>query len=215
MPTTTQILDMLTAAANQAMLIAIAWHVALALILVLVVAGRHPSNGAAMSLSAALLASVAAVAFATGNPFNAIVYAMLALVAVGFAISVPRRPLRPGPDWMSALGVVMMAVGWTYPHFLDGSPALYLIAAPLGVVPCATLYMVVGISLVGGGLAHRGWMLTFAALALVYGVTGVAILGVYLDIGLIAGAAGLIVAAIRHRPPRARPLFPAHGAPAR
>jgi len=207
MPTTTQILDDLTAAANQAIPIAIAWHVVLALILLTVVLGRRPAIGSAMMLSAALLLSVAVIAYTTDNPFNAILFALLAVLAAAFALTVPRRPMRTGPDWMSALGIAMMAIGWTYPHFLDGNPALYLIAAPLGVVPCATLYMIVGITLVGGGLRHRAWTLALAVLTVAYGVIGVARLGVYLDIFLVAGAAGLVVAALRHRPRRARPGF--------
>lgn len=33
----------------------------------------------------------------------------------------------------------MLAIGWIYPHFLDGPAVDYLHAAPVGLVPCPTL----------------------------------------------------------------------------
>lgn len=198
MPTTTGILEMLTLAANEAMGVAILWHILLAAIAIALAAGWRPSIAAAMALPASMFASVAAVALATGNPFNAILYGVLALVvAFVFGIRGSRRPVTRGPAWMTVLGVALIAVGWIYPHFLERGFGWYLIAAPVGVVPCPTLYAVVGFTLLAGGFEHRGWMLTLAAIALVYAVTGVWLLRVYLDVGLFAGAAALAVAAFR------------------
>lgn len=204
MPTTNEILAMLTLAANQAAAVAIAWHAILLAIVVAILTGWRPFVGTAVGIGGAMLASVSAVAFATGNPFNAVLYGALAILAIVAAARAPDHPVRRGPPWMIALGSALIAVGWIYPHFLDAPAVMYVIAAPVGVLPCPTLYVISGFTLLGGGLQHRAWTLTFAALTFVYGVTGVATLGVYLDVGLIAAAAGLAVAAMALRRSRIR-----------
>jgi hypothetical protein len=90
--------------------------------------------------------------------------------------------------WTTA-GVRSAGFGWTYPHFLEASSwTSYLYAAPLGLVPCPTLSLLVGVSLIVGSLDSKAWANTVAAAALVYGVIGVFALGVAIDAVLLAGA---------------------------
>lgn len=141
------------------------------------------------------LLSAAIVAFAHGNPFNGGVLGALALTLAFWAVRLDRAPARRSP-LLAPLGVGMIAFGLLYPHFLDGPAVLYVVAAPTGVIPCPTLSLVIGFTLVGGGLQSRAWSGTLAAAGLFYGVFGVFRLGVRLDVGLIAGAAVLLLAVV-------------------
>ena len=86
-------------------------------------------------------------------------------------------------------GLVLVGFGWTYPHFVEvHSWTSYLYAAPLGLIPCPTLSMLVGVSLIVGSLEAKAWAITVAAAALVYGVIGVFTLGVAIDAVLLAVA---------------------------
>ena len=96
-------------------------------------------------------------------------------------------------------GAAMIAFAWTYPHFLAGSSTWYLVAAPLGLVPCPSLAAAIGFALLGGGLGSRASSLTLASLGLFYGLFGVLRLGVLLDVGLVLGAAALSFTALRSR----------------
>jgi hypothetical protein len=193
MPTTHEILDSLTLIANEATAIAIAWHVVLAFVIVALLCGWRPSQRTARVLVAVPLLSVAALAFACGNPFTGLVLGAggLALIAIGVAAR-STQVSRATPLAFGA-GCAAIGFGWLYPHFLDGGWARYLYAAPFGLVPCPTLAVACGVALLGGGLGSRAWMLTLAGLGLFYGVFGVLRLGVYLDVPLIAVAAALAV----------------------
>ncbi len=196
MPPATEILDGLSAIANQASGIAVAWHIVIAMALVALAAGWRPSQRTARLLIGMPLASVAGVAIVFDNPFNGLVFAASALALTAMAMSGDRRPVSLGSAWMRGIGVATIAFGWVYPHFLDRHAAAYLYAAPVGLVPCPTLATVVGFALLGGGLGSRVWSLTLAALGLFYGLFGVLRLSVLLDIGLIGGALALVAAVL-------------------
>jgi hypothetical protein len=145
-----------------------------------------------------LVLSVAVIAWIHRNPFNGISFTLLALVlgllARRVAAVATTRPPR-GALW---LGIAMIAFGFAYPHFLTTRSAFwYLYSAPLGLLPCPTLSFVIGVTLVAGGLGARAWSLVLAVAGLAYGLFGVARLGVWLDLGLILGAAGLLLVGLR------------------
>lgn len=195
MPTRTEILAGLTAIATRAGWLAVAWHVVIAFAVVAVVAGWRPSQRLARGLLALPLISVAALAFASGNPFNGIVCGAAAIALIALARTGSRAPVAIGPAWASIVGVALLAYAWSYPHFLAGAWTSYLYRAPVGLVPCPTLALATGGALLAGGLGARAWSLTLAACALFYGVFGVVRLGVTLDLGLVAGALALGVVA--------------------
>ncbi len=82
-----------------------------------------------------------------------------------------------------------MAFGWAYPHFLiTDTWTAYAYASPFGLLPCPTLSVVIGITLIFGGLHSRGWSVPLFGAAILYGWIGIFRLSVSLDIGLFAGA---------------------------
>jgi hypothetical protein len=198
MPSREQILHELTGIASRYTGVAIAWHVMLGAILVAALLGWRPSGRVAATVMLALLVCVSVLGVVAGNRFNGAAFLALAL-----ALAVPgwragTAPVTPGERWAVAVGLALVAFGWIYPHFLEGSPALaYLYAAPTGLVPCPTLAVVTGASLVLGGLGSRGWMLSLAGAGLFYGLFGMLRLGVWLDVGLLVGAVALILSSLR------------------
>lgn len=214
MPSPNEILAQLTLIANRAAPVAIAWHLALLAVLIAVARGWRPPRRAARRAIAGLLASVAAFALAFGNVFNGALFALGAVALVALAGGPgARRPLARGAAWQRWVGAAMLAYGWVYPHFLEAPWPVYLYAAPVGLVPCPTLSVAIGLALLGG-LGTGGWGAALSALGLSYGIFGVARLGVVLDLGLTAGALALAASAIaslvphwlRGRPRRTHPL---------
>jgi hypothetical protein len=188
-PTPEQILAGLTAIAHDWRSIAIAWHIAIGIALIAVAAGWRPTYRAAGILTALLPASVAAFAFSYGNPFNGVVLGATAVALAVLGAGALRVPIHSVPWWTRAFGIAMVAFGWVYPHFLDGNPIEYLYAAPLGLVPCPTLAMAIGLTFLIGGGGRRASRRTLAGVGVFYGVFGVVRLGVTIDIVLFIGAA--------------------------
>lgn len=193
MPTPDQILAGLYAIANDARPIAIGWH-ALALVAAVSVAvGFRPSRrGIGVALVLPVM-SVAVLAWTYGNPFNGLMFTGLSLALGIIVLRLPVVEAERPPRWGLFLGLGMAAFGLVYPHFLDtGTWATYLYAAPTGLVPCPTLSLVIGVTLVADGLGSRAWSLALVALGMFYGLFGILRPGVYLDAGLLMGASALL-----------------------
>jgi len=203
MPGPATIVVGLRSIANGGIVVAGAWHLAVLVPCVALIRGWRPRQTLAAALLAAPVVSVALVAFRLGNPFNAILFAALALAMLALAARLPRRPVEQGGTAMTIAAGFLIAFAWAYPHFLEGrSPAVYLAAAPLGLIPCPTLALVIGLTLLAGGFGSRAWSLLLVAAGLFYGVFGVARLGVSLDVVLVAGALCLVVLLGRRRSAR-------------
>ena len=81
-----------------------------------------------------------------------------------------------------------------HPLFLEAETAAdYLYAAPLGLVPCPTLSVVVGASIIFHGMESRSWSIVLASAALFYGIFGSLYLGVTIDWALSAGGVSLLM----------------------
>ena len=66
-----------------------------------------------------------------------------------------------GRGWRRVVGTAMVAFGWVYPHFSsDPSLFAYFYGAPTGLLPCPTLSLVIGLSLLarGFGVMFRRWI---------------------------------------------------------
>jgi hypothetical protein len=198
MPSPTDILAGLTRAANQLSVVAIVWHIATFVALAALLAGFRPQRRAAALLLTLPLGSVAVVALALRNPFNAAVFAALAAALAMRARHMGSDRVASAGRWATGAGAALVAFGTVYPHFL-AAPSLwmYALAAPLGLVPCPSLAVVVGFTLLAGGFGDRIGSLLLASVALFYGVFGVARLGVRLDYALVAGALALATLALR------------------
>lgn len=198
MPTTTEILRGLTAIANDAVVAAILWHQVIAILFVWVANGWRPRRRLAIAMLAAPMVSVAAFALAYHNPFNAALFLGGAVALLLVAARGGNERVMVGPPWATALGIASIAFAWAYPHFLHTSSwVVYLYAAPVGLVPCPSLALVIGFALLAGGIDRRV-ATVLGTFGLFYGVIGVARLGVVLDVGLLAGAVGLLaIGAVR------------------
>ena len=202
MPSVEEILSKLSDVANSRKPLAVFWHVYFGAIVVALIAGKRPRKRQAGLLVALPLISVGAIAWLSGNPFNGMVFdgAGIAFALIALKLKDERVEFAPLPLLLS--GAALFAFGWIYPHFLETTSFLpYLYAAPLGLIPCATLIISIGLALILNGLGSRALSLILAGLGLFYGVTGVFQLGVRVDWVLVLGALLLLgVALFRSRP---------------
>jgi hypothetical protein len=189
MPAPELIHQVLTSLANEWRLLAFGWHVTLGLGALAVAAGWRPSQRVAAVLIATPVASVAVLAWSVGNPFNGILFGALALTMGVLARSLGPQPVSfSTPPW-EAVGALLVVFGCVYPHFLKASTWLeYLVQAPLGLVPCPTLSLAAGLTLIFGSFGSKKWALILASVGLIYGLIGALVLGVGMDAVLVAGA---------------------------
>ena len=190
------ILDQLTVIANEWRWLAAAWHIIIVAIVTFGLLQRARQRTIAMLLVLPLI-SVSAMAAWAGNPFNAIVFMVLALVLARAAMRVDDRRSARGSPLQVTAGIVVFAFGFVYPHFLITQCRVeYVYMSPFGLLPCPTLAVVTGVSLVFGVFASRRWAGTLMIALIVYGGIGAVVLGVWIDTMLIAAAAPLYQVAI-------------------
>lgn len=179
--------------ANQAAWFSNVWHVVVVVSVAALLAGFRPGRRTAAASLSVPLASVSIVAVVFENAFNGATFAVLAVVLAGLAFDASRASVALGARWAVALGGLLIAFGWVYPHFLEDGPWwAYLYRAPLGVIPCPTLSAVVGVALIANGFGVGAWRLTLAVAAAFYSVFGMLRLGVAIDAVLLVGALGLV-----------------------
>lgn len=94
---------------------------------------------------------------------------------------------------MRAAGSVILFFGIIYPHFLGPHLFIYLYAAPVGIIPCATLLMITGFSLLFLLRQSVKWMWVLLMADLFYGTFGVLRLQVYIDVILLFASSVLFV----------------------
>jgi protein-S-isoprenylcysteine O-methyltransferase Ste14 len=198
-PSTELILADLKRAANEWWLLAAAWHLYFAVITGSLIGGYRPSRKLAGVLVSLPVLSVSMASWASGNLFNGVVFALLAILLIVISVRLPGR-VRMAPLWVLAPGIALTAFGWVYPHFVEtSSPFGYLFKAPVGIVPCATLSILIGLTLVLNGLDSRAFAFTLGISGLFYGVTGIGRFRVAIDAVLLLGAILLTIRAFRRR----------------
>ncbi len=194
MPEPSAILEGLATVSNRFAVLAMGWHAVLIAVFVLLLTGWRPSRRLAAVALALPLLSVAVMAFAGGNPFNGLMFVVLAVVLGLLGAKLPRETFASAKGWALAAGAIMAAFGFFYPHFLQGySWTRYLYAAPMGLIPCPTLSVVIGLTFIGRGFGSRAYAIVLAAFGLFYGLFGVFRLGVRIDVVLFLGAAALLI----------------------
>jgi hypothetical protein len=187
-----EILAGLTSIANDWRWLAITWHIVLASALVMLFAGWRPSTRLVGYLLVAPLISVSGVAWLSGNPFNGTTFVVLAAVLAWAASRYSAASVQLAALPWVALGAALVMFGWTYPHFLTvDSWATYLYASPFGLLPCPTLSMVIGVTLLAHNLRSPVWSTALAVAGVMYGAVGVFRLGVGLDWTLLFASAAL------------------------
>jgi len=200
MPSTDVILAGLSETANTYRWAAVAWHVLLSALVVASLAGWRLSTRVIAWFAVASILSVSALSWASNLPFNGIAFAALAIVLAAAAMRTRRVAIEFDRSWRIMPGAALVILGWTYPHFLSTeSWTEYLYAAPFGLVPCATLSVVIGLTLMIRNIGTAAWSAPLAAAGVLYGVVGVFVLHVLLDVGLLSGALVLavVIASVR------------------
>jgi len=194
MPKTDEILAGLEGIVNNYSLIAIVWHVVLYAIIVALLARWLPTNKFFVLMMCLPVISVAVMAFMTGNPFNGMLFSILAVLVIIFGMRVSGQPVQTSGLVFMVIGILMIVFGLVYPHFIsEGSFVRYLYASPVGLIPCPTLSLLIGFLLLYNGFGSQSVTLTFVIFGLFYGIFGVLKLGVYLDIFLVFGSVSLLV----------------------
>lgn len=187
MPTPEQITESLTTIANHSTPLAFAWHLAFATAILFVAAGWRPGRQTAALLLTLPCWSVAAVAWHYGNPFNFAMVGTVGLALTMIAMRLSRQEPTRASHFNQFAGVALIAFGLVYPHFLHAASWLaYAYESPFGLIPCPTLAVIAGTSLLANGFGRRAWMLCIALAAGFYGAFGVAVLGVEIDAALLA-----------------------------
>jgi hypothetical protein len=188
MPSSDVILDQLTVIANEWRWLAAVWHAAIMAILVHAFL-RRPSQRKVGMLLAVPMLSVGVMAVWVSNPFNAIAFMLLALSLAVVATHLDSRSCALGSRFQAGAGLLLFAFGFLYPHFLAKEVwTAFVYMSPFGLLPCPTLAVVTGISLIFGSFGSRRWSATLMPALVVYGGIGVVVLGVWMDVVLIAGA---------------------------
>jgi hypothetical protein len=193
MPKTQEILTGLNAIANEYSLFAILWHVIFYILIISLVARWVPSNRLFGTLICIPLFSVAVFAWLTGNPFNGTLFSIITILTLVFGLKAAQQPVSCSQLPFMIIGVIMIVFGLVYPHFIEtGSFYKYLYASPVGLIPCPTLSILIGLILLFNGFGSQATTLTFIVFGLFYGFFGVLKLGVYLDLFLILGTLTLL-----------------------
>lgn len=132
-----------------------------------------------------LFLSVTIKALIYGNPFHAVTFGILAATSLS-QLSRGRENIEIAKSrWTLVLALVFIFAGIWYPEFVEQNILMLLFVSPLGSIPCPTLLTALGLMLlVSPGLTKTQYLIT-AVMGLIYGVIGVFVLKVYLDITLL------------------------------
>lgn len=194
MPSPDSILSDLTLSANQYSLYAVIWHVLFLAFIIALLLKWRPTNRIAGILLTIPILSVAVFSALIKNYFNGIAFFIGFILLLIFAIKLPKEKVLIKINFGFIVGVLMILFGFVYPHFLENPSFLkYIYSAPVGIVPCPTLIVVIGFTLLFNQFKSRAWPMALSAIGIIYGAMGIIMLGVYLDIALIAGSIILLV----------------------
>lgn len=198
MPPLQEILGVLENIADRMAVLAIIWHIIFYSMLIAFMAGWRPSARLVMTSLALPILSVGVVAWLFGNPFNSTVFMLLAILLAITGHRSDNNRISFTDGWARVAGFLMIAFGLIYPHFiLNESVVSYLYRSPVGLIPCPTLSLVIGVALIIDDMRGRVWHIALISGGLIYGVIGAFRLEVKIDLVLLAGAVILAFKVIR------------------
>lgn len=193
MPTTEDILIGLQAISNNYILIAVIWHAVIYVLIAALFLNWVPTNRLFVTLVCIPLLSVATFAWLTDNLFNGTLFSIASILILFFGLKVSVLPIRISQWPFILVGIIMILFGLVYPHFLEtGSIFRYLYAAPVGLIPCPTLSLLIGFLLLYNGFGSKLISQIFIILGLFYGIFGSLKLAVHIDILLAVGSLTLL-----------------------
>ena len=193
MPNAEQILTSLQQIATQWQALALIWHLFFA-VLILLLSRIRPSQRFFAILLTLPLFSVSLLAWSVGNPFNGSVLLITALALLKVALKLPHAQVQIASPGIVLLGAAFVAFGWVYPEFSPSAglmDALYY--APTGLIPCPTLAIVIGFSIIVGSFDSRAWRWLLGGVGAFYALFGALYLGVAWDWMLLLGAVTILL----------------------
>jgi len=132
-----------------------------------------------------LLLSVTINALVFGNPFHAVTFGILTLTAL-VQLFVSKETIQIAESkWIIAIALFFIFMGLWYPEFVDGNVLMLLAVSPVGVIPCPTLLTTIGLLILIMPSVNRSQYVITIMMGIVYGVIGVFVFKVYLDITLL------------------------------
>lgn len=144
------------------------------------------------SLILALFLSVTINAIIYGNPFHAITFGIMTLMAVYELIKGENHVDIPQNDIRTIIAFIFIFLGFWYPEFAKTNILGDLILSPAGIVPCPTLLTALGLLSLYYPKVNKQQFIVTVFFGIVYGLIGTFVLGVYLDISLI----GVVILAV-------------------
>lgn len=188
-PTTEEILSKLTELSNTWRPLAIFWHIYFAAFAIALLSGVRPSKRVTGVLLTLPFLSVSILAWSILNPVNGIAFTVISILLIWVSVKLPHEKVQTAPLSAIIPGAFMFVFGWIYPHFLDASSSLsFLYSSPVGIIPCATLSIGIGLVMILNSLGSRKLSLVLGIAGIIYGLTGFVQLGVTIDLILLVGA---------------------------
>lgn len=189
-----EILAGLTALANEYANIAIAWHVVILILFTALFAGWKPGNSLMILVLSSMLMSVSAFASLQDNFFNAAVFAFLVIMSLYATVKSNTEKITGDRSRPDIIGLLLIIFGLVYPEFLKTNSLIeYSYASPTGLIPCPTLSVVTGFSLMYKGFRSQLWSVMIGISGMFYGLMGVFYLEMYIDWVLVGGAMYLLL----------------------
>jgi NADH:ubiquinone oxidoreductase subunit 6 (subunit J) len=193
-PTPEGIVSSLTELASKWRLAAVFWHLYFAVLIAALICGIKPSKRIACLLLALPFLSVSILAFTIFNPVNGIGFALVGILLVYVSLKMPREQVQIAPWWALIAGAFMFVFGWVYPQFLDASSLYsFIYSSPVGIIPCPTLSIGIGLVMILNSLGSRKVSLILGVSGILYGITGVVQLGVTIDLVLLLGSVVMLI----------------------
>lgn len=192
MPTAGEILELLERISNELIIVAVIFHILVLGFIIAIVAGWRTSRKISGLLLSLPLLPVSLIAWSYGNPFNGGIFTLFFLLLFFFSFKLPNEQTTITSGWTLFLAAIMILFGLFYPHFLNTSPLMYLIAAPTGLIPCPTLSFVIGFTLLFNSFNSKKWGITLSLIGMFYGIFGALKLHVYIDGILLVGSLFLL-----------------------
>lgn len=132
-----------------------------------------------------LFTSIVAVAAAYGNPFHVITMGLLAVFAgIEFWQGKNEFTLHK-INTRSLIALLSIFIGFWYPEFVKVNPIALLLFSPVGIVPCPTLLIVLGLLTLAYPRVNKTQYIITVLMGAFYGSTGVFQLKVILDLPII------------------------------
>jgi len=182
-----KILEYLTMVSNKNISTNLIMHIVVitALTAIFTVKNENIKKALVNSTLLLLYLSVSINAFLYGNPFHLISFSIL-LVITTFVLLFTQNDINiPAMNINTLISMIFIGFGLWYPEFVNASDLQLLLLSPVGIVPCPTLLVTIGLlNLSFPGINKIQYFVTLAV-GMLFGIIGFFILKVNLDILLL------------------------------